>query len=119
MDLSQEIDKAIAAHSAWRQRLNVAISDGSSDFSVENVKLDNRCEFGKWFYGLPAAQRDSEHGRKIQELHAAFHVETARILALALAGQKDKARESMAAGSEFQSISGKLVISLTRWKQTA
>jgi len=88
MDLSQEIEKLVAARCAWRQRLNAVISDGSSDLSVENLKLDNRCEFGKWYYGLPAVQRDSEQGRKIQELPAAFHVGIARVFALALAVRK-------------------------------
>ncbi|MFZ4698832.1 MAG: hypothetical protein ACOYMG_02165 [Candidatus Methylumidiphilus sp.] len=47
MSYQDEIDKALTAHAAWKQHLNAAITNGSSEFPVSQVSADNLCEFGK------------------------------------------------------------------------
>jgi hypothetical protein len=116
-DQSGEVVKAIVAHSQWKQYLKKAIETGSSEFKPAVVGSDNQCEFGKWFYALPAAQRSSAQATKIKELHASFHKEAAQILTQALTGHKEDAQMAMGFKSSFAKISGELVNCLTDWKE--
>ncbi len=116
MNYSESIDKALSAHGLWKQRLLAAITNGSCEFSVAQVQVDNRCEFGKWFYSLPQDFRNSEQGVLIQRLHAEFHAEAARVLGLALAGRKNDATQALVLGSYYTKISGQLSMALTEWK---
>ncbi len=118
MSNQEDIDKALIAHGAWKQRLNAAIESGSSQFQVSQVREDNRCDFGKWFYSLPAEIRETDIGRKIQKIHAEFHVEAARILDLALKGKKEEALRALSSESRYVSISGQLTLALKHWKQS-
>ena len=118
MSYSEDIDNALMAHGEWKKRLGAAIESGSSEFTVSQVQVDNGCAFGKWFYGLPSDLRESDQGKKIQRLHAAFHAEAARILDLALKGRIREATKAIESGSQFVSISGQLAITLTQWKKT-
>jgi len=44
---TEEITKAISAHGNWKQRLRQAIESGNSEYTVEKLKVDNQCDFGK------------------------------------------------------------------------
>jgi methyl-accepting chemotaxis protein len=114
MDKSM-ITKAIGAHGMWKNRLNDAMDTGKSEFTPERVAPDNLCDFGKWLYSLPAGDRGSEHGAKVQRLHAAFHKEAAAVLRLCLAGQKQNAQKSMAAGGAYAQTSADLTYAMTDW----
>lgn len=114
--MKEDIDKALAAHGAWRQRLIDAIGSGKCEIAVGQAQLDNVCAFGKWFYGLPPASRSAEVCAKIQKLHADFHKEAGRILGLALAGKKTEAEKAIQFGTPFMDISGKLSLALNQWK---
>lgn len=113
---SEAIDKAVAAHGMWKQRLRKAIDDGRSDFTVARVSPDNACDFGKWLYSLPPAERSAAHWVEVQALHAQFHTEAARILGLALAGKKAEAEKLLALNSTFASLSSSLTKVMMRWK---
>jgi len=113
------IDKAIAAHGMWKQRLLAAIESGRSDFTVEQVSVDNRCDFGKFFYGLSEELRSSEHGRRIQQLHAGFHTAASEILGLALTGSRDRAHQALSSGSVYDRLTHDLAEALRTWKETA
>jgi hypothetical protein len=114
---SEQIDQALAAHEAWKLRLKSAVASGASDFTVAQVQVDNACEFGKWFYDLEGDVRSMDECQVIQKLHAEFHSEAARILDLALKGNKQEAEALLGAGSKYSSISGQLAMALTRWKR--
>jgi hypothetical protein len=116
MGYSAEIDNALAAHGQWKQRLAAAIQNGSSEFVPAQVQLDNGCAFGKWFYSLPDPVKNSPQGQEVQKLHAAFHKEAARILDLAIKGQKEAASQAIAPGSVYINISGQLMMAMMRWK---
>jgi hypothetical protein len=117
MNYQDDIEKALTAHGAWKHRLNTAIASGSSEFQVIQIKEDNRCDFGKWFYSLPIEIRGTDYGKKVQKLHAEFHVEAARILDLALKGKKKEALQSLETGTQYVRISGQLYLELNQWKQ--
>jgi len=118
MTFQEQIEQAQKSHGAWKQRLNAAISSGSSEFQVSHLHADNHCDFGKWFYALPQAVRGTAQGMKIQKLHADFHVEAAKILGLALKGRTEEATQLLETGGNYSSISGKLYLALSQWKDT-
>ncbi len=111
------IDKAIAAHARWKSNLRQAIDTGKSEWTVERVRPDNLCEFGRWLLERPAPQRMTEHYRTVHDLHARFHIEAAHVLELALAGRRAEAVAAMAIGQPFANVSSKLTIALTAWKK--
>jgi len=115
---SENIDKAIAAHGAWKDRLTATIASGTSDFDPTVVKLPDKCEFGKWLYGddIPAAAKDNDYYSQSVDLHAKFHIEAGKILAFALEGNKSEAEGLMTDDSEFIKLSSTLTNLLNEWK---
>jgi hypothetical protein len=109
------IVKAIAAHAKWKFHLRQAIETGTSDWTVNEVRTDNRCEFGKWLQALPLGDRKSEHCENVRQLHAEFHKEAAEVLRLALARRREEAEVAIAQGSRFTKASTKLTIAMTAW----
>lgn len=107
----------IAAHGQWKTRLRAAIDTGKSDASVASAKLDNQCQFGKYFYSLPPHMQSSELGRQVRDKHAAFHAEAARVLGLALSGKKAEAQKAIEMNSDFAKISAELTRLMTDWQR--
>ncbi|MBM4202005.1 MAG: hypothetical protein FJ189_12070, partial [Gammaproteobacteria bacterium] len=94
MALVEQIDRAIGAHGMWKARIRMAIDTGKSEFDPAIVKTDNSCDFGKWLYGTLEV-KSSPFFEKVKGLHAEFHAEAARILQLALSGQKVVAQAAL------------------------
>jgi hypothetical protein len=118
--IDQQITKAIAAHAHWKARLRDAIATGKSDFEVETVRRDDKCDFGSWLHGsIGAADRAGPHYKTVKELHANFHVEAASVLGLALAGKKSEAEAAMGPGGEFARRSTQLTGEMVRWRDEA
>jgi hypothetical protein len=114
----QHIDKAIGAHGAWKLRLKDAIQTGKSPLNAATVAVDNACEFGKWLYSIPAAERDSPWGKRVVDLHALFHQTAAKVLALALAGHTQAAMTELESGGSFTLTSKNLTSAMVSWKST-
>jgi len=110
------IEKAIVAHAWWKSHLRHVIDSGECDQTVDDVRADNRCEFGRWLCERPVAEKTSEHFRTVSELHARFHREAAHVLELALARRADQAIAAMAIGSPFASASARLTSAMVAWK---
>ena len=118
MSVKEEISKAIAAHGKWKQKLRQAIDTGQCESTPEKVSQDNNCAFGKWLhYRIPDNYRQSKHYKRIVTLHADFHREAGAILALALAGKAEAARQRMQLGGEFSRLSAVLTKAMTAWQQ--
>lgn len=118
MNDSEHINNAIAAHGRWKARLRQAIESGKSDSTVDSVRPDNLCEFGKWLNSCSSVEKATERWMKIRELHAQFHKEAARILALAVAGRKSEAEAAIALGSQFSKTSADLTLALASWRDS-
>jgi hypothetical protein len=99
----------------WKQRLKQAIDNGKSDFTIERVRPDNLCDFGKWLYSLPASAQTSYHWRTVRELHGKFHAEAARVLGLAISGNKQEAEKALETESHFAKISFELTGAMMKW----
>ena len=111
-------DRAIAAHARWKYRLFQAINTGQSDWTVSQVQLDSKCEFGEWLNSRPPAEANSERCEEIRSLHAQFHAAASEVLALALAGRKEEAQAAIALGSPFAAVSAELTMALSDWKES-
>ncbi len=114
------IQKAIAAHTGWKGRLRTAVTSGKSEVAPGAVAVDNGCDFGRWLYGseLSAQEKGTESYRKVKELHAQFHKEAAKVLELAVTGQKDKAAQLIGLGGNYSKISHELTDALVKWRES-
>jgi hypothetical protein len=86
---------------------------------VQTVRVDNACEFGKWFYSLEAAQPGSQLGKSVPSLHAEFHRVAAEVLGLALSGHRAEASHAMGQGGQggqFAHLSAELTAAIREWK---
>ncbi|MEI7741995.1 MAG: CZB domain-containing protein [bacterium] len=119
MEPIQEIDPAIGAHGMWKAHLRDAIENGTSEFQPNVVATDNNCAFGKWLHGdISPELKNSKTYPTIVQYHATFHKEAAKILQLALIGEKDEAEKKMSALSEFAAISSSLTSTMVEWKKS-
>ena len=115
---AEQIGLAIGAHGNWKLRLKEAIHTGKSQMEVATARADDKCAFGKWFYGLPEAARKSETAVKVKTLHAEFHEVVGHIMEMALAGKQTEAEKAMQRGSRFASLSNELTRVMMEWKDS-
>ena len=119
MSVCDQIESAVIAHIDWKARLRNAIKTGKSEYTPEDVSVDNKCEFGIWLHKeLDKSVRNSSHYHDVVQLHAAFHKHAALILAQALQGESEKAQKRLEPMSEFTDISSKLISSMRHWKES-
>lgn len=111
--MKQQIEKAVAAHGAWKTRLENAIETGKIDIPVATIKLDNQCEFGKWLYGDGSAAGHMDRYHKVKELHAQFHAAAGHVAELATSGKKDDAKQAL--GGNYHNASSALTQEMTAW----
>ncbi len=96
-----------------------AIDTGTSEFSVDAVRVDNQCPFGQWLHGsISAEARRSPSYEQVRGLHASFHRLAAEVLRLALAGRVAEARQAMEIGGDFNRTSSQLTLALTAWQES-
>jgi hypothetical protein len=116
-DLDTAIQAALAAHAAWKERLQAAIASGTADVTPDQVRVDDACAFGKWLHGPEAEKyRHTAAFRRVHDLHEQFHVAAAAVLERALAGDAAAATALMRVGSEFQRLSARLSQALLDWR---
>jgi hypothetical protein len=115
-DVVAELRAALGAHREWKSRLQAAISSGRSDFNPSVVAHDTNCDFGKWIHnGASAEAKASRHYDIVRRKHASFHAEAGRVLALAIGGKTQEAREALGADSDFANYSAALTKEITAW----
>jgi hypothetical protein len=117
IDIAQ-LDNAIAAHGEWKARLVKAIQVGELGISLDTLRRDDQCAFGKWLYGdsLSAADKASVDYESVKKLHAAFHVAAGAVGESALSGHGNEATQLLAFGGAYTQASANLVLALVRWK---
>lgn len=118
MGLKRQIDEAIAVHGMWKARLRRSINTGESNFDPVLVESDCCCDFGKWLYEsiAPELKQTLIYAVIIQH-HIDFHVEAARVLRLALSGDKEDAKREISSHSKFSLISAVLTSAMIEWKK--
>ncbi|MFM2065242.1 MAG: hypothetical protein RLZZ584_151 [Pseudomonadota bacterium] len=95
-----DIDTAIEAHQNWKIRLSNYLDGVSTeDLRPELVCLDDRCELGRWLHGAGNARFG---GYPIFSIliarHRMFHIQASTVIALAQAGDRQRAMEALQGG---------------------
>ena len=80
-------DEAVRTHREWKDRLRLAMAKREI-LDIEAVSSDKNCAFGEWLYSERSNCRfqDADLARCVA-LHAAFHLEAARLASLINAGR--------------------------------
>jgi hypothetical protein len=115
----EQIDKAIAAHSAWRGRLADIVRTGKTEVPVETIRVDDQCAFGKWLRSdaLPPDLKRSHRYQSVNTLHAEFHRCAGHIAELACGGNAARAEHALGGDEAFRKVSTQLVGELQSWKE--
>ena len=115
-DLVIEIDRAIEAHAAWKQKLTAAINEGRCEQSPEEIGCDDKCAFGKWLYGesLDAETKARKPYEVTRRLHAEFHQVAGKVARLAETGDRGVAFQLM--DGEYSARSDILSRALKKWR---
>jgi ribosomal protein L35AE/L33A len=128
--MNEELENAIAAHTAWLKNIKTAVlvsstmSNKKSDpnrniIMIEKIESDHQCAFGKWLYGTSEAETNNNiYYKKVVDLHAQFHLQAANILSLAFEGDKSQAKTLVTDDSKFVQCSEQLIETLEEWKAT-
>jgi Chemoreceptor zinc-binding domain len=112
-----DIDTAISAHENWSARLLGVIRGSSTEvLEPELVCRDDRCDLGKWLHG-PGRERLGQYPAftVLVARHKYFHLQASTVLALAQAGEQDKAEEKLR--SAYRHASNQVVILLKELKR--
>ena len=113
-----QFDQALAAHRQWMNRLARCIDLDTRELEASLVAEDHHCDFGRWLYGrVHAADKRSPHYGRVKTLHAQFHAEAGRVLALALTGRKAEAQAALAPEGRYNRLSEELVAAIAAWQQ--
>ena len=115
---AEQIDKAIAAHSAWRGRLAEIIKTGQSNTAIATIKSDSQCAFGQWLYSdaLMENVKLSHRYSAVKNLHAQFHLCAGGIAEKACSGHNHEAQQEMGPRGCFQQNSSELIGELQLWR---
>lgn len=121
MNFRSQINKAIGAHSLWKDRLRAAVDSGKSKLTVEQVAKDDACELGRWLAGasIPEALKKTGDFEACRELHAEFHKAAAHVLRLAISGNKAAALTALGGESRFANLSSTLTLRMMQWAASA
>lgn len=93
ISIESEITSALISHLAWKSRLKKSIESGILEHSIEHVKSDTNCSFGKWLIMLPDDIKNTNEFKKVLYSHSKFHISASEVLGLFLDGKKYEAEE--------------------------
>jgi hypothetical protein len=111
------LDEAIAAHSAWKQKLAVYVAKPDKSIDVATLGKDNQCDLGKWIASEAAHYASEPVFQELCNVHANFHHAAAAIVRRADAGEKVSVDVSLGAKSTYADLSRKVVQAILRMKQ--
>jgi Chemoreceptor zinc-binding domain len=113
-----DVDIAISAHENWKERLQSVLDGQPSYFLPIDVAChDNYCDLGKWLHGA-GGLRFARYPAFIVLLaqHRDFHIEAARVLAHAQAGDMKKAHAIL--HGSYHQASSQVVLLLKELKRS-
>jgi len=117
--IKEILNKAIASHFTWKVRLKNMIDLGESNLSIQDIRDDSLCEFGKCLNSLSKEYAENEYYQNIKNLHTEFHINAAKIVLIALSGHKERANELfLSRDSDFVKNSTLLTLELSEWRDS-
>ncbi len=79
MEMKNEIDEALNAHSAWKQQFKDFLN-GRATFDLATVDATDHCRFGTWLDNEGYRMVPSEIHSEIRSVHKEFHQIAAEII---------------------------------------
>lgn len=116
--MREDLLKAVGAHGLWKACLRRAIETGMGEFASASVERADDCEFGRWLAHLPAGERGA-HFERVRLVHANFHREAARVLALVENGDRAGADRATSPDSDFERCTAELTRAMLEWSRAA
>ena len=111
------LDQAIAAHGAWKQKLSDYLAKRDGSLKASEAGADNKCPLGQWIYGEGAAFAKFPEFSKVKAEHARFHKAVGNVISRADAGQSVTEDVALGAHSEFGEASSSVVLALMDLKR--
>lgn len=113
-----DVDAAIGSHESWKEQLQ-SVLDGQPSYllPIDMACHDDYCDLGKWLHGA-GSQRFARYPAfsALTSRHRDFHIEAARVLTYAQAGDMEKAREIL--GGSYRLASSQIVRLLKELKRS-
>jgi methyl-accepting chemotaxis protein len=106
---------AIEAHTKWKSKLRMCVSNHEYCPDPASAEKDNACSLGQWIYGDGRRFADDDDFRKLRQDHADFHRCAARIIRAVQQNQAAEA-DSLLAG-EYAKISTQVIVLLNHMKR--
>ena len=110
-------DEAIAAHSAWKQKLAIYLTKPDKSIDAGKLAQDHHCDLGKWIYSQGGALASNATFAELKTEHSNFHLAAADVVRKADAGQAVSEEISLGAKSPYASCSSKVVTALMKMKR--
>ncbi|CUH85823.1 hypothetical protein TM5383_03066 [Thalassovita mediterranea] len=115
LGLHVALQSALKAHGAWKQRMVRAVANKNTHIAIDELRMAEVSEFGRFLMDLPLALQSSENLAEVRRLHADLHVAAAEVAFLVKQGKHAEARAAISNGA-FPQISGALNQALVRWQ---
>jgi len=92
------VNAAINAHVAWKQRLAKCLAGDGEKLDPSVVGRDDQCDLGKWIHGEGQQLASDTDLRALRAQHAVFHTRAAEVVELCQRGDKSAAQQLMDGG---------------------
>lgn len=114
-----DLNDAIAAHALFKTRLAMYVAKPDGKLDPKTIDAPNRCEIGKWIYGVGRSFEGWEAFDQLEHVHALFHKAAAEIVIDANAGEHVLDDVVVGSSSEFAKRSSELVRAILRMRDLA
>lgn len=110
------LDDAVAVHQKWKIRLGMAI-EGHAKESLDpaTVERDDQCDLGKWLHGEGRVHQGREEFQPLVAEHAGFHKHAAKVLRIAMRGDREGAKAEL--DGPYYQQSQKVVMAILKLKK--
>ena len=99
------LDDAILAHYAWKNKLKAAIT-ARSQLDAATISRDDCCEFGKWLHGAGGQlYKGRVEFTALLQKHKVFHAEAGKVATAINSGHYDEASHMIESSTPFGTAS--------------
>jgi hypothetical protein len=109
-------DQAIAAHSAWKQKLADYLAKHDGSLKHAEITLDNKCLLGQWIYGEGSQYSNLAEYSALKAEHARFHKAASEVVRKADSGHAVSEETALGAKSDFLAASSAVVMAIMHIK---
>jgi len=114
-----DFNQAIAAHSAWKQKLASYLKTKDGSLKAGEIGVDNECPLGKWIYGEGSKFSSLPEFSTLRSEHARLHKAAAEGVCRADGGKSVIEEIAIGSKSEFASASQAVVSAIMKIKHHA